>query len=298
MSLVDPKTITWAIQQYNDLAKSKPTPKELQVPTEPDKPKNIDDLEIVCDAKELWEERIKPKLAGTDFYSLMISGEQGSGKTDIARQFVCIAEQEGFKKLYFSSLEVLDMPATAIEKAQGALKLVVVLDDMSYALASISNQEASKLKNWVALIRHALKIGDKYPEIFIIIIGHFTTSVPPMLKNTSYWIFSAPTTQEQDAMVKITGRQQKARRRLQTVFDALKAIQDIAKPRQILELDIYGNGNPIEFTWDVDGRLQLLLKNGDAMLFHSKQSYCADCAKMGRDVVVDPTRYMKKTGLE
>lgn len=298
MSLIDPDTIINLCNTYNELSKTTiATIPRFTKESEPKKLKNIDELEIVCDAKELWDEKVKPKLAGTEYFALMISGEQGSGKTDVARQFTCIAEQEGYKKLYFSSLDVLDMPATAVEKAGGALKLVVILDDISYTLGAISNQEASKLKNWVALIRHALKRtveGEvKYPEIFIIIIGHFTTSVPPMLRNTSFWLFPAPTTQEQDAMVKIIGRQQKARRRLQTVVDALKAITDIAKPGETLEIDIYGNGHPIDFTWDVDGRLQLLLKSGDAMIFHSKQNYCSECAKIGKDVKVDPSNYVR-----
>lgn len=296
MALVEPQQIQWVIDKVNRTIQKAyvrssqliANPPLTQAIEEPTAKQGVDGLKLFMDAKALWEE-IKPALESAEFFMIVINAMPGSGKTDIARQFACLGHQEGFVSLYYPAFKALDMPVTVVAQAQGSKRVLIILDDMSYALASIGNKQASKFKNWITQIRHALKTE----QVFLIVIGHFTTAVPPVMKNSNIWIFPAPTTQEQDAMIKVVGRSQKNRRLFEIIFNAVRQIQSIAKPHTTLEIQI--QGRPRDFTWDDDGRLGLLIKNGESLIFHSKQNYCEKCALIGKNNHVDSAFYAHKS---
>jgi len=246
----------------------------------------VDQFKLIMDARDLWAE-LKAKVISTEFGHLVINGQPGSGKTNVAREVYDCAFEDGFHPIYFNSFDMLTMDVEAVRQAAGHDKLFVVVDDASYVMNAISQKDASMIKNFVARIRHALKQQGKInPQICIVVIGHFTTAVPPMLKNTNYSIFSAPTNLEEEAMYKTAGRSKENRQKLAWTFKYITDVLKIAKPGTVIDLGIKHELNP--FIWDVNGRLSVIMIHGEAHLYHSQKHICDKCR------TIDASEY--KTG--
>lgn len=256
---------------------------EQQAPAEDAEAKTVNKLKLMVEPEELWEE-IKPQVDSSEYYLLMINGSQGSGKTTIAKNFAHLAHNDGYYLLYSSAFDLIDAPMAFIDKGKGHDKVCIIIDDVSYALGATSQKSQAKVKNFFSLIRHALKA-----RIFVIVITHITTGVPPVFKNSNTWIFSAPTTQENDAMVKIVGRKKQLRDQLQQMFDAVKEIRAAVSQSEVIEFTMYGQ--PFKFHWDVDGRISLIIKNGEATMYHSKKVECNQCRFIGENVQVKERHY-------
>ena len=288
--MIEPKTLNMLIDRYNeklDSAKRKAVADVTFV-----EPSTVENIQIIVEANQLWGE-MKPQIESDEFFQLMIDGRPGSGKTTIAREIAHLAHTDDYFSLYESGFDVLDAPASLVQKAResGKNKFCIVLDDISYTLSASSGTMQSKFKSFFTMLRHALKKnpGDVI-HILVIVIAHFTTAVPPILKNSGIWIFTKPSTQEYDQMIKIVGRSKKLRGQLEHMFNAIVAIQSEVKPNESFEFNMYGQ--PFQFTWNVDGRLSLILKNGEPMIYHSRNLSCQQCAYIGGNVRVNPANYL------
>lgn len=258
---------------------------------EPQAKQAAENAKLFFDASELWSE-MRGKVQSSEYFLLVVDGEPGSGKTNIARELAHETHKEGYAIIYSNSFDILDAPITFAKEADGAKFVTLILDDMSYMLASQPTKIQSKMKNFFTKIRHAMKA-----HIFMIVISHFTTGVPPLLKNSNVWIFTSPTTQEYDMMVKIVGRKQELRNDLQKTFELVKDVQQIAAVDK--NLVISANNQEWRFKWGdkedpADGRLMLLLKYGESWLYNARIINCPDCRKIGVDVNVDAGDYMEK----
>jgi hypothetical protein len=286
--VLSPKALELLTKHYEELSEIQIEAVEIDAE---DQTGSVETQELIINADQLWAD-IKPQVDASEFFLLMVDGMPGSGKSSIARELGHKAHNDGFKLLYASGFNVLDAPKDFIEQGRGFEKICIVLDDMSYALNAVAGKDASAFKNFFSLIRHALKA-----RVFVIVIAHFTTAVPPIFKNSNVWIFSAPTTQEYDWMMKIVGRKQTSQRRLQQMFQGVTDMQAAAKDNNMLEFDMYGNS--YKFQWGVkgnpgDGRLMLLLQNGTPKIYNSKYVSCEKCKHIGVGVEVDINKYLSK----
>lgn len=255
---------------------------------------HIENIKIILEAEELWQE-IKPQIESSDFYQIVINGSQGSGKTTTAKELAHHAHSDGFYPIYSSAFDILTAPVTFVQQAaqNPTKKVCIVMDDMSYAMGALSSKTQSKLKNFIGMLRHALNEGGSVkPQIFLIVITHLNTGVPPILKNSNVWIFSKPTPQEYDYMIKIVGRKRELRQKLEIIFEFVKNIQAAAKPGEKLELGMYGYN--YEFVWNLEGRLAMIIKNGEAQVYHSQNVECDECEHIGKGIVMNAQNYMQK----
>lgn len=276
---IDPKTLMSLTEIYETLELDLTAQIKDSVPETEDPAA----LKLVLTAQEFWNE-IKIKIESSEWYHIMIDGEPGSGKTTIGREFCHLAHQDGFKVLYTSSFDLFDAPLEWREKARGARKVCIFIDDMSYTVSATSQKMQSKIKRFMTMLRHALRTSYENPQIFLIVAAHFVTAVPPVLKNTNYWIFPNPKNLEYDTMQKLVGKKPQSRQQLEKVFGLVKEIWEVASPGADVSFNAYGHVHP--FFWDVDGRLSLLLKSDGALMYHSRTVDCDECEKIGKDVHV------------
>jgi hypothetical protein len=287
----DPHLISILTNEYLMLAAGDPpTPPDAPIAGDSE-PGDVSGLSIIVDADELFS-RIEPQLDSSDFYLLMLNGQQGSGKSTIARELSHHAHTVGYKTLYSSGFDIIDAPEKFVREAEGADKVCIILDDMSYIMSATSSRTQSKIKSFFALIRHALKA-----KIFVIVISHFTTAVPPIFKNSNVWIYSHPTTQEYDGMVKIIGTDKKAKQGLHRMFKSVMDIQAAAQRNHVIPLNL--GGRDYSFVWgdksnSGDGRLMLMLMDGEALVYNSTDTYCDVCKGIGFGVKLNMEDYLSK----
>jgi len=262
-------------------------------PEEDAAPRGVGGLKIIVDANDLFRQ-ITPQLASSEFYLLMVNGQQGSGKSTIARELAHKAHGLGYDLMYSSGFDIIDAPTKFVDqaKALGSTKICVVLDDLSYVMSATSAKTQSKIKSFFALIRHALQA-----KVFIIVISHFTTAVPPIFKNSNVWIFSKPTTQEYDGMIKIVGRRETQRAKLETMFQSVNRLQEEANKNP--EVHFKMDGKPYVFRWGSkedpgDGRLMLAIFDGEPQIYNSKNVSCPQCVGIGFGVKVRTEDYKSK----
>lgn len=256
-------------------------------------PRGVGGLNMIMNAKDLFK-KITPQIASSEFYLLMVNGQPGSGKSTIARELAHMSHGLGYELMYSSGFDIIDAPTKFIDQAKltGAKKICVVLDDLSYVMSATSSKTQSKIKSFFALIRHALQA-----KVFVIVIAHFTTAVPPIFKNSNVWIFSNPTTQEYDAMVKVVGRRDTQRAKLETMFQSVCKIQEAANVNA--DIDFKVDGKNYRFRWGSkedpgDGRLMLTLLNGEPLIYNSKNVSCPQCVGIGFGVNVRAEDYVSK----
>lgn len=287
---IDPKTLLSLNEMYDAMRSEI---EHLQIAKKENPAADPQNLQLMVTAQDFWKE-IRPKIASAEWFHIYIDGEPGSSKTTVMRELAHCAEQDGFANFYSSSFDILDAPVAMQSKVKGHRKICVMLDDMSYAVSTMSQKMQNKIKNFITLIRHAMETETVNPEIFFMVSAHFKTAVPPVLKNTNYWIFTAPKNQEQDIMLKLVGRKEQKRKQMQDMFDAVTQLQAAAAPGKVLKFTMYGK--LFEFKWGDkddpgDGRLHLIIKNGDALFYNSKRIDCPQCNKIGEKTRIKPEHY-------
>ena len=286
--MTEPTFLALLTHDYLQLVDKEPESYPHLTKKEDSAAKDMDGLKMVVDADELFAQ-IQPQLDSSDFYLLMVNGQQGSGKSTLARELTHKVHSLGYQPLYSSGFDIIEAPEEFVKQAGGHDKVCVILDDLSYVMSATSAKTQSKIKSFFALIRHFLKA-----KIFVIVIAHFTTAVPPIFKNSNVWIFSKPTTMEYDAMVKIVGRGQKIRENLEKMFNAVRKIQDNAMKNKDVMIRVAGR--PYKFRWGDktdpgDGRLMLMLLNGEPLLYQSHNISCPMCENIGFKVNINKDDY-------
>lgn len=290
----DPHWIDWLTKAYLNYVN------ENKVPSVSDSKKanSTDNSTTIVTADELFKS-ILPQIESSDFYAMVFNGQQGSGKTRAAQELCHLAHTlGGYKLTKTSGMELLEAPDKIYKDAMGNKRVCIVIDDASYVLSSASGKTQSKIKNWYAMIRHALKDSEgNSAQIMVIVIAHFTTAVPPIFKNSNVWIFSKPTSQEYEAMVKVVGRGENSKLALETTFNAVREIQEAATKYREVYLNI--KGTKFKFTWGDkhdpgDGRLLLLLNNGQPMIYNSKIQQCPECEFIGKETTFNQEDYQTK----
>lgn len=129
------------------------------------------------------------KLVTTNFFQICIVGYQGSGKTTtayyITKQLQLL---DDFVVIHSKSFSINHAHLNMIREKYNTNNLVFILDDASYIVSAMGKTEASKFKNFIASVRHLFK-----GRVFLIIITHVEGGIPPILRNTEAWIYTAIT---------------------------------------------------------------------------------------------------------
>lgn len=250
--------------------------------------KPTDTMHSIVTANDLWN-IMEPQLEASDFFMLMVNGQQGSGKTTVMRELSHLAHtsKSRYKLLYTSGYDIETAPGRFKAEAAGATHVAIGFDDLSYILATLSGKKQSDIKAYFAVIRHDLKA-----KILCIINSHFQTATPPIFRNASQWIFTKPSAVEYDTMQKIAGRSAKQKEALEYMFNNVVAIQEEGNAHGMVNFQ-YGD-RKYHFNWNKDGRLMLLLSNGNPAIYRAQEVSCQECEHIGAKVTVDTERFRKK----
>jgi hypothetical protein len=240
--------------------------------------------ESLVKAGDLWSV-FKPILDSSRFSHMVINGPPGSGKSSAAREVMHYAHLDDYKILYTSGIDVLESPMKLKLAAGDSEKVAIVYDDLSYALNTTKPRQTNVFKNFFAMQRHFFKA-----KVFNITIGHFSTSMPPLLKNADVWLYPHITSLELDFLSKQC-RSKTVRARLDRCIGAIDGIQRMLRDTgPVMDFNLYGkqyNG----FTWDKDGRIQLIVEHGVPKLYLSQNKFCQECEKIAFSPHMDMRDY-------
>ncbi len=125
------------------------------------------------------------------FYSIMIIGLQGSGKTNTAKYIISkVYNEENTLIKYYKGREIIErdieQDVKTSDNYDNVDNVILVLDDLSYLLSTLSNKEASEFKNFIGLIRHRFN-----KRVLLIMISHITSGLPPLLRNSNYIVYQS-----------------------------------------------------------------------------------------------------------
>lgn len=233
------------------------------------------DLEIIdpttsfLTPEEIWKDGYAT-LQANEFYSVSLVGPQGSGKTTIAQILSQFALDAGFKLIYA-------LPDDFISNLKGWLDMVtedasakncLVLDDLSYGLATESAKKQAAIKNAVARFRHIF-----HGQIFVIYITHRLHAAPPMLRNSGSWIFSSMQSADRDDARDIIGKNKQMRETLDQMYTFIARVSNEGPRDKNIHYEL--GGKKYSFKWGVkddpgDGRLLLSYHAGKLQIFISK----------------------------
>lgn len=263
------------------------------VSKEPPEGRSIDGLASIVTGKNLWA-TVRPQLEGSDFFMLMVNGQQGSGKTTVAREIAHYAHTDAklpYKILYTSGYDVETAPARFKAEAEGAERVCIVFDDLSYILSTLTGKRQADIKSYFAVIRH-----DIHAKIFCIINSHFQTAIPPIFRNSNQWIFTKPSMIEYDTMLKVTGRSQKQKAAVDSIFQNIVAVQEEGSENGVVRFKY--DKRLYKFKWNVEGRLMMLISNGNPYIYRSQSMTCPGCEIIGKKVAVDTAKFEKRESEE
>jgi hypothetical protein len=249
----------------------------------------------MLDADDLWD-IIEPQLASSQFYSICVSGQQGSGKTSVARELLAKAEElGGYTPLFSSGEDIATFALRAKAEAKGSKKVAILFDDMSYVMNMMSGKTQGATKSFIGKIRHYFKA-----KLFVIYNVHVFTGIPPIFRNTSEWIFSKPSMLEYETIMALSSKEAQEVEYAETMIRNVMDLQEVLRLRG--EVTFKYNDNPYHFTLGTDedhpndGRLMLLMSNGTpyfyrAQLVNNKELKSYD---MGRDVKVNTDVFLPR----
>jgi hypothetical protein len=203
---------------------------------------------------------------------------------------------QGYEPLYISGFEITEAPSKLAKGVVGHNKVAIILDDLSYIMNAISAKSGSKIKNFAMLIRHFLKQANNGQDVnvLLIVIAHFNTAVPPIFKNTNLYIFTRPTAIEYEYMMKLVGRKEEMKNKLEKTYSSLLSIQNQAGKNKNLTLTFQGNKYPFKWgdkTDAGDGRLMLMIFNNKPSIYQSQNNYCDKCKHIGFGVQINQANY-------
>ena len=237
----------------------------------------------IMTAEKLWRS-MQPGLKSSQFANLNVNGQQGSGKSTVAREMAHQAEQDGYKLVYISAHEVEDAPEILARESQGYDKVCVVFDDLSFILSTLGGKASSQAKAYVGLIRHKVKA-----RVFMITNVHVVSGIPPIFRNSTYWIFTKPTMQEYDVIARLCGKRQKDE--VDNIHTSLMKLHQCAEKSPKLPQFVYKKHRE-NFTWNQDGRLMLLVSNGIPLLYKATEEHCVNCEFIGTKVSQDISKFV------
>lgn len=237
--------------------------------------KGVESIKEIFNAERIVEKIDKDLNAG-EYSIVCLTGAQGSGKSTIARTLAHTFHQKGFVISYSSGFDVLDAPEKTVALAQNNKNILVIIDDASYIFGSVSGRASSRLKNWFGVIRHSLGGA----RVALLIITHVQTGIPPILRNSHFWIYSSPNASEYDAITRITGKYKKAREELESIYKSVTDIQN--KGLEDTDLVINYKGHRYSFKWGNktdpgDGRIMMAVINGKPRMYNSVNEFCDVC---------------------
>jgi hypothetical protein len=254
-----------------------------RLPQVVEEPSNLPKQSQIMTAERLWK-AIQPGLKSSQFANLNVNGQQGSGKSTVAREMAHQAEMDGYKIVYISAHEVEDAPEILQRESQGFDKVCVVFDDLSFILSTLTGRSSSTAKAYVGLIRHKIKA-----RVFMITNVHVVSGIPPIFRNSTYWIFTKPTMQEFDVISRLCGKRMKEQ--LENLHTSIMTLHQAAEKSSKLPPFVYKKFRE-NFVWNKDGRLMLLVSNGIPQLYKATEEHCSDCEFIGSRVSQDVTKFM------
>ena len=289
----DPTFIRAMTRWYEDMLRQNETENVPQPHEEESRVRSIDTLTSIMTTRNLVQ-ILNNQLSAGNYGILCITGMQGSGKSSVARTAAHIMHTElGYKLIYVSGYDVLEAPERLVAEAGESKKIFVVIDDASYVFNSVAGVQANRVKQFFGIIRHALAGA----QVCLAVITHVQAGVPPILRNSNAWLFSAPTLQEFDTMGKLTGKNDAAKEAFGAVFNSVTKIQAMAAKSRDLNLTFGKYTYP--FKWGTkddkgDGRLMIAIIAGKAHVYRSQEEYCDECKAIGNSVKFNPANYMGK----
>lgn len=230
---------------------------------------------------------VLPSVESNEFYSMSYIGTQGFGKSTSAAELATNAEDAGFLVVYGKADEILpDLLAWIAEvkkkiKAHDNSKVCFVIDDMSYATGTISVKAAAKFKHFIGDIRHVFEERNEKgeiifkPKIFMIYISHRYHSLPPILRNSSTWLFVSAQPEDKSDAMKIIPRLKEERDKLEVICSFLQTVTTDG-PRSKDGIKFMSGKNEFIFRWGDrddpgDGRLLMLVHKGVLKLYNAKK---------------------------
>ena len=140
------------------------------------------------------------------------------------------------------------------------------------------------------MLRHAANA-----KIFLIVVAHFSSGVPPVLRSTSgCYFFTSPTAIEMPFLKVLAGTDKGNKNKLAEMFSAAQTLRNQAQTNPNLLFD--WRGHPYQFKWGTkedpgDGRLSLCMHAGESILYQTRNIVnCPECSYIGQGKV-DPSNY-------
>ncbi len=154
--------------------------------------------------QEYGVESIIKQLRHTNFYSIVVSGRQGSGKTNTAL-FIVNKLQKSLGGKYFRIISTDFTKDKLLEirtQVENERYVYIILDDVSYVFGQRGRKEENELKNMIGVIRHMFESSENQINVVLIIITHTVKGVPPILRIANEWLFTSVTAEEYDLLRK------------------------------------------------------------------------------------------------
>lgn len=255
------KIIRNLINNFNE--KNKPVINEIEIDID-----SVDPLSTLLTSEKIWLDGFN-LMQLNEFFALSLVGPQGSGKSSIAKQIANFAKKKDFKIIYAMPEDYMSDITAWLELAvvNPRFRVMIILDDLSYGSDALGKKNQALLKNMVARIRHIFKA-----QIFMIYITHRLHATPPMLRNSSTWIFTNMQSADRDDALEVIGRAKEVRDRLEDVYLFISRVTlESANDRMV---KYYFNGKEYFFKWGDktdkgDGRLMAIYHGGKLKLFRS-----------------------------
>lgn len=235
----------------------------------------------------VWED-VKAKLDTNQFYAFSAVGSQGSGKSNLAKEFFKKAVEENFKCVYalpedfITDIDgwierILDDVRNDFEKGIKHEEFCIALDDLSYSNDAQGRKNQALFKNAVSRIRHKFTLFAEENKItakvFIIYVTHRLHAAPPILRNSGSWVFTEMQAADRDDALEIIGKNKELRERLDEIYTFLNTTIFEGAKHGIIKYTL--NEKNYVFRWGKqtnpgDGRLMAIYHAGEIGLYNTR----------------------------
>ncbi|QDI74084.1 hypothetical protein [Nitrosopumilus spindle-shaped virus] len=235
----------------------------------------------------VWED-VKAKLDTNQFYALSAVGSQGSGKSNLGKEFFKKALEDKFKCVYGLPEDFITDIDGWIDRILSDIKkeydsgnfleqFCVMLDDLSYSNDAQGRRNQALFKNVISRIRHKFTLFAEENKIsakvFVIYITHRLHAAPPILRNSGSWIFTEMQAADRDDALEIIGKNKELRERLDEIYTFLNTTIFEGAKHGIIKYKL--NDQNYVFRWGKqnnpgDGRLMAVYHAGEIGLYNTK----------------------------